>query len=92
MQDFEEEAGMTTEAKGEQSRRSDFMAVTKGVPARLVARAMNNVTKGIDWRGVGKKQMADAFAGGPVFGRFCRGVTLESFQSALAEATGAKTP
>lgn len=65
-------------------RRVAFLTATKGVPARIVARALEKVTCGIRWP-LHKGEMADAFAGGFVYGEFCEGLALETFAKALAE-------
>lgn len=39
-----------------------FIATTKGTAPYTVARALNRVSAGCDWRGMGRRDMATAFA------------------------------
>lgn len=43
-------------------RRATFRAATWGVHPWRIAKALNTLTPGIDWRGSSKKQMSQAFA------------------------------
>ena len=44
------------------ARLAEFRDVTKGVRAWTVARALNTLTSGVDWRGCTKSDLAEAYA------------------------------
>lgn len=46
------------------ARLATFKAATKGLHPWTVAKAMNALTPGVDWRRCSKGRMADAFATG----------------------------
>lgn len=45
-----------------ESDKAAFMARFRGVPAHVVASAMNGVTSGINWRGCSKGHIAERWA------------------------------
>lgn len=46
----------------EQARYDAFIAAVRGFDAHTVARAMNEMTSGIDWRGCKRANLAEKFA------------------------------
>ncbi len=66
------------------SRADDFNKVTKGVPVRVLERAFNFLTPGIDWRGSGRPALRDFYTGTHFLGKNGLGISAESVKLSIA--------
>lgn len=60
-----------------------FNRVTKGVPVRRIAKALNTLTSGISWYGCGKPYMRAAFRGEHSFAAWLGKTTEAELKEAI---------
>lgn len=66
------------------SRADDFNRITKGVPVRVLARAFNVLTPGLDWRGSGRPAIRDFYTGADSLSKEGVNITASNLEASIA--------
>lgn len=66
------------------SRADDFNRITKGVQPRVLARAFNVLTPGLDWRGSGRPAIRDFYTGADSLSKERVNITAANLEASIA--------